>query len=102
MSALFYTAQAFVCAMIFEFGHEAGLYPALLVELRTVACNSLQVGRWALPRRARLCAARALTARLGRLRRGSGSDHATMSRVLRVWYAAMYTPGGRGSEVRVL
>ena len=45
MSALFYTAQAFVCAMIFEFGHEAGLYPALLVELRTVACNSLQVGR---------------------------------------------------------
>ena len=44
MSALFHTAQASVCAMIFEFGHEVGRYSALLLELQTVACGLLRMG----------------------------------------------------------
>ena len=44
ISALLLVVQASVCAMIFEFGHELGRYPALLHALRTVACGSLRTG----------------------------------------------------------
>ena len=42
MTALLHTAQASVRAMIFDFGHEVGLYSALRLELRTMMCGSLR------------------------------------------------------------
>ena len=96
MSALFHTAQASVCAMIFEFGHEVGRYSALLLELQTAACGLLRMGTADARTAARRASAGVLSRRLGRLLGDCGPRDATLCCV-----CGMYAPGGRGSEVWV-
>ena len=82
---LFHTVQASVCAMIFEFGHGAGRYSALLLELRTAACGLLRMG--VADARTAARAAQALASRLGRLLGDCGPRDATLCCV-----CGMYAP----------